>query len=92
MDTETYLRVAAIVIAAVLLFSNFNLNFSALTEKVKSIFKRKPKVTPIPEKENVSFLEIVETWHKLRHQCEVYGLKDAVEKIDEVFPLLNTED
>lgn len=92
MDTETYLRIGAIVIAAVLLFSNFNFSTAPLIAKIKSIFKRKPKVTPIPEKEDVSFLEIVETWHKLRHQCEVYGLKDAVEKIDEVFPLLNTED
>ena len=47
-------------------------------------------VTPV-EPEGVSFLEIVDSWHTLRSQCEAYGLTEAVEKIDEVFPLLNTE-
>jgi len=90
METETVLRVVAVVLAAVLLLSNFD--YSGMLNYVKSIFKRKPKPAPVPVKEEVSFLEIVESWHVLRHQCEVYGLKEAVEKIDEVFPLLNTED
>ena len=91
MDIEMYLRIGAIAIAGVILLSTVNVSVMPLLEKVKSLFKRKT-VTPIPEGTDVSFLEIVETWHKLRMQCEVYGLKDAVEKIDEVFPLLNTED
>jgi len=90
METETVLRVVAVVLAAVLLLSNFD--YSGMLNYVKGIFKRKPKPAPAPVKEEVSFLEIVESWHVLRHQCEVYGLKEAVEKIDEVFPLLNTED
>jgi len=91
MDIEMYLRIGAIAIASIILLSTVNVNVSPLLEKIKSLFKRKI-VTPIPEGKDVSFLEIVETWHKLRIQCEVYGLSDAVEKIDEVFPLLNTED
>lgn len=90
MDTETLLRVIAVSLAAVLLLSNFD--YSGIVNYIKSLFKRTPKPAPAPVKEEVSFLEIIESWHVLRHQCEVYGLKEAVEKIDEVFPLLNTEE
>jgi len=34
----------------------------------------------------------MESWHILRNRCEQHDLKEAVNKIDEVFPLLNTED
>ena len=50
------------------------------------------KEVEIEISESVSFLTIVESWHVLRSQCEEYGLKEAVEKVDEVFPLLNTEE
>jgi hypothetical protein len=90
MDTETLLRVIAVTLAAVLLISNFD--YSGIVNYIKSIFKRTPKPAPAPEAENVSFLETVESWHVLRHNCEINGLKEAVEKVDEVFPLLNTED
>lgn len=53
-----------------------------------------PKPNPVPEPvcEEVTFLQIVDSWHTLRSQCEAYGLTEAVEKIDEVFPLLNDQD
>jgi|AOAMet1_04_M0_20_1038515.scaffolds.fasta_scaffold44273_1 hypothetical protein len=94
LDTETLLRIVAVVIAASLLFSS--INYSKIVTLVTDLIpmpKPKPEVVPtVPEVEEVTFLEIVDSWHTLRNQCEAYGLTEAVEKIDEVFPLLNTED
>lgn len=96
LDTETLLRIVAVVIAASLLFSS--INYSKIVTLVTDLIPMpKPKPTPevvptVPEVEEVTFLEIVDSWHTLRNQCEAYGLTEAVEKIDEVFPLLNTED
>lgn len=98
LDTETLLRIVAVVIAASLLFSS--INYSKIVNSVMNLIpmpKPRPAPTPepidpvVPEPEEVSFLEIVDSWHTLRSQCEAYGLTEAVEKIDEVFPLLNTE-
>jgi len=86
MDTEVLLRLVAVALAGCLLLSNVNVGDWFTWSK--SWFKRSPK--PVVEV-NVSFLEVVESWHQLREQCEKYGLDSAVEKIDEVFPLLNTE-
>lgn len=89
METEVLLRVVAIVIAGAILLSNFD--YSSVISYVKSLFIwNKPNVPDV--KKEVSFLEIVATWHKLRNQCEAYELDDAIVKIDEVFPLLNTEE
>lgn len=83
------LRVVAIVIAGAILLSNFD--YSAAITYLKSFLKwKKTDLTNV--KKEVSFLEIVETWHKLRNQCEAYELEEAVAKIDEVFPLLNVEE
>ncbi len=91
MEVETLLRVVAVAVAGALLLST--VNYSGAWEKIKKFFARKPKnEVEIEISESVSFLEIVESWHVLRSQCEEYGLKEAVEKVDEVFPLLNTEE
>ena len=91
MEVETLLRVVAVAVAGALLLST--VNYSGAWEKIKKFFARKPRnVIEIEVEDTVSFLEIVESWHVLRSQCEEYGLKEAVEKIDEVFPLLNTEE
>lgn len=89
METEMLLRVVAVVIAGAILLSNFD--YSSAISYIKSFFRWKKPDFPNVKKE-VSFLEIVATWHKLRNQCEQYGLNEAVEKVDEVFPLLNMED
>mgnify|MGYP001206023353 CR=1 FL=1 len=91
METEVLLRVCAILVAGGLLLST--VNYYNVWEKIKKVFSRKQKVV-IEEDTgvSVSFLQIVESWHVLRNQCEEYGLKEAVEKIDEVFPLLNMEE
>ena len=90
MDTEILLRTLAVILAAVLLLSNFD--YSGIVNYAKGVFKRTPRPVPVPEKETVSFLETVESWHVLRNNCEINGLKEAIDKVDEVFPLLNTED
>ena len=89
METEMLLRVTAVIIAGAILLSNFD--YSYVVSYIKSLFTWKKPNFPDVKKE-VSFLEIVATWHKLRNQCEAYGLDDAVAKIDEVFPLLNVEE
>ena len=89
MESEMLLRVVAVVIAGAILLSNFD--YSSAITYLKSFFTwKKPDATNV--KKEVSFLEIVATWHKLRNQCEAYELEDAVAKIDEVFPLLNVEE
>ncbi len=91
MEVETLLRVSAILIAGALLLST--VDYSAVWTRVSKLFTRKPKtIVDVEVEDTVSFLEIVQSWHVLRSQCEEYGLKEAVEKVDEVFPLLNTED
>lgn len=89
METETLLRIVALVVAAVLVLSY--IDFSNIWNYVKSslVFKRKPKEEIEPE---VNFLEIVDLWYKLKDKCENYDLDKAVEKLDEVFPLLNEGD
>lgn len=91
MELEVLLRVVAVALAGALLLST--VNYGPVWSKVKSWFKRSPKPDDVEViSEETSFLEIVESWHTLRHQCDTYGLNEAVEKIDEVFPLLNSED
>lgn len=89
MDIEVLLRFAAIAVAASLLFVKFDI--TPYTTYVKNLFKRKAKIV-VQEKQTTSFIEVVESWHTLRNQCEILELKSAVSKIDEVFPLLNLEE
>lgn len=87
METEMVLRVLAIIIAAGLFASNFN--YTPTLTWIKSLFKKTP-VTP--NKNEVDFLDVVQSWHTLKNQCKVLELNEATEKLDEVFPLLNTEE
>lgn len=90
METEMMLRLLAIVVAGGLLISNFD--YTPVIHYVKNFFKRKtPVVTPVVENE-VDFLDVVKSWHILRSQCEELELQSALEKLDEVFPLLNSEE
>jgi hypothetical protein len=91
MDIDTIIRVAAVGLAAALLLST--VDFGLAITKVKGVFKwpfstKKVVVEPDPEEK---FLHIVDLWHKLKTSCEQQGLKEATEKLDEVFPLLNSE-
>ncbi len=94
METEMILRVAAIAIASVLLFSN--ISWSYVFGKVKSMFsfnflKKNKVVIEEDEVTDKPFLEIVDLWYSLREKCTEEGLDQAVEKLDEVFPLFNAE-
>lgn len=94
METEMILRVAAIAIASVLLFSN--ISWSYVLGKVKSMFsfnflKKNKVVIEEDEVADKPFLEIVDLWYSLREKCTEEGLDQAVEKLDEVFPLFNAE-
>ena len=93
MEPEIILRSAAVVIALILLVSNFNL--SSYWNKLIALFKRKPKPNVIDEEDVVAdkpFLEIVDLWYSLKGKCTEEGLDQAAEKLDEVFPLFNSED
>jgi hypothetical protein len=94
MDIDTLIRVAAVALAAALLFST--VNFSYWFDKVKSFFKwpfkKTTRIVVPSEPESVTFLEIVDLWHQLKESCDQYGLKEASGKLDEVFPLLNVEE
>ena len=87
MEVELLLRITAIVIAGGLLAQV--INWSDIWTNIKSRFKRKEKEAV---EEEVDFLEIVGLWHTLKDKCTLYGLEEAVEKLDEVFPLLNSEE
>jgi len=92
MEPELMLRLAAIIVAAALLFTNFDI--SSRIDYIKSLFKRDPKPSPIPPETDysVSFLEMVDLWYSLKYKCELHELHQAADKLDEVFPLLNVED
>lgn len=89
MEPETLLKIVAILIGLGILLINF-VDFNWLVDKV---LNNKPdKTTPeVPELElnDKLFLSIVDLWYKLKESCEAYGLKNAADKLDEVFPLLN---
>tara|TARA_B100001559_G_C16335660_1_gene545621 strand:+ start:475 stop:747 length:273 start_codon:yes stop_codon:yes gene_type:complete len=90
MEPEVMIRYVALIIAALILVSN--VDFISKIQYIKSLI---PKRTPkIPEDNTVSvnFLEIVDLWHQLKESCDSYGLKEATNKLDEVFPLLNAEE
>lgn len=91
MEPEIMFRTVAILIAAGLLLTNFD--YSWATGWVKSLLKKRDVVKPSPEEpSSVNFLDVVETWHRLKSQCKALDLKEATEKLDEVFPLLNVEE
>jgi len=87
MEPEMIFRTIAILVAAGLLVSNFN--YSPAIAWIKNLFKRTPVINP---KSSVDFLDVVGSWHTLKSQCKELELREASEKLDEVFPLLNEEE
>jgi len=81
-------RIAAILVASFLLLSGAN--YQPMLNWAKSLFKKKNVV--IPSNSGVNFLDVVSSWHTVKEQCVELGLHEAAEKLDEVFPLLNSED
>ena len=87
MELEMIFRIAAIAVASLLLLSGAN--YQPLLGWIKSFFKKK-NITPLNS--SVQFLDVVSSWHTVKEQCVELGLNEAAEKLDEVFPLLNSED
>tara|TARA_B100001778_G_C18467781_1_gene574296 strand:+ start:119 stop:400 length:282 start_codon:yes stop_codon:yes gene_type:complete len=93
MDIDTLIRIVAILVAGCILLST--INYSALWLKFTSLFsgwgRPKPEVE-VEVSQEVKFLEIVDLWYQLKNSCDKYGLKEASDKLGEVFPLLNVEE
>jgi hypothetical protein len=77
-----------------------SVDLSALFNKVKESFKSnpdeyQPKVVPVtptppvsPVQEKDDLVEVVKKWDDLKDTCESLGLNEAVEKLNEIFPML----
>lgn len=87
MEPETLLKIIAALLGLLILAVNF-VDFNWLIDKLL----REKEITPntiTTEDDDKSFLNIVDLWYKLKDSCTSYGLHNAAEKLDEVFPLLN---
>ena len=89
MDIETILKIAALSIGALIILSNF-VRFDSLFARLLPK-KKVPQVVVQDDKEDEKFLHIIILWYQLKDNCDSYGLQLAVEKLDEVFPLLNNK-
>ena len=74
-----------------------SVDLSALFSKVKESLKANPDgyqpktvtvppVSPVEEKDDL--VEVVKKWDDLKDTCESLGLNEAVEKLNEIFPML----
>jgi hypothetical protein len=89
MEPETLLKIIAIILGLAILVVNF-VDLNWLIDKLLTDKKDDhPETIVIEEKNDKLFLNIVDLWYKLKDSCESYGLKNAADKLDEVFPLLN---
>ena len=83
------LKIAALSIGALILLSNF-VRVDSLLARILPKKKVKPLIeVSVDSKEDEKFLHIINLWYQLKDNCDAYGLKLAVEKLNEVFPLLN---
>jgi hypothetical protein len=89
MDIETILKIAALSIGALIILSNF-VRFDSLFARLLPK-KKVPQVVVQDNKEDEKFLHIINLWYQLKDNCDSYGLQLAVDKLDEVFPLLNNK-
>lgn len=80
MDTNTYTRMA-FLLAGLLIVLFANLDLTYVLSKI--LFWKKPMNS------DKDFLTIINLWHQLRNMCDKNEYKEAVEKLNEVFPLLN---
>jgi hypothetical protein len=86
MEPELLIRIIAVLVGiSILLFTivDFNWVIDRLLRKDNT------PITIESKQDDKLFLHIIDLWYKLKASCEQYGLKNASEKLDEVFPLLN---
>ena len=88
LNVEMILRTVAVIVGIFLLSTTF-VDYSNVLAKL--LLRKSPDKNPVPTVESTDddFLEVVDLWYKLRTKCVAYKLNTAIEKIDEVFPLLN---
>lgn len=73
-----------------------SVDFTSLFNSVKNSIPEVPKPTPVPTpKPSVpivddkdDLVEVVKKWDDLKDTCEELGLNEAVEKLNEIFPML----
>lgn len=86
MEPEFLLRLLAVLVGvSILVFTLVDFNW--IVDKLLS--RESNVVVPHNKQNDKLFLHIVDLWYKLKESCESYGLHNASEKLDEVFPLLN---
>ena len=94
MGIENISKITALIIGGLILLSNF-INVDFILAKLLPKKKVKPVTPALPidstENNDEKFLHIINLWYQLKESCDSYGLKLAVEKLDEVFPLLNNK-
>ena len=90
MSIEIVLRILAIVVGLLLVASCYWVDFNYLLAKM--LLKKKPVVekdVAVVVDTGDQFLHIIDLWYKLRAECVDAKLDLAIQKLDEVFPLLN---
>lgn len=83
-------QIIIIGVAALLILTS--VDFSSLFNTIKgSLPKSNPSpktvVTPVSDGKD-DLVEVVKKWDDLKETCESLGLKDAVDKLNEIFPVL----
>ena len=82
-------------IGAVIILTS--VDFTSLFNSVKNSIPEAPKPTPSPTpkpsapvvvEEKDDLVKIVKKWDDLKDTCEELGLNEAVEKLNEIFPML----
>lgn len=90
VNIELALRVLAIFGGLLLLASCYYIDFNYLLAKLLLKKQQVNKIeTNTVSNENDQFLQIIDLWYKLRNKCVAAKMEAALEKLDEVFPLLN---
>ena len=82
-------------IGAVIILTS--VDFTSLFNSVKNSIPEVPKPVPVPTprpsvpvvvEEKDDLVEVVKKWDDLKDTCEELGLNEAVEKLNEIFPML----
>jgi hypothetical protein len=82
-------------IGAVIILTS--VDFTSLFNSVKNSIPEVPKPAPVPTpkpsvpvvvEEKDDLVEVVKKWDDLKDTCEELGLNEAVEKLNEIFPML----
>jgi len=74
-----------------------SVDITSLFNSIKNSIPEVPKPAPVPTpkpsvpvvvEEKDDLVEVVKKWDDLKDTCEELGLNEAVEKLNEIFPML----